>query len=189
VTLLVIEDGTGVSGANSWATVAEADSDAASALYPEGWVDTLPVETKEQALILAASMVSTLPTWTYPPLTSTQGLAVPLLNPLDCRGVAVDVPTQLALVKKTQIDLARQVLAGNPFPPPAYGSPTGAGVISSESNSVGSLSSSVTYQAGTATPVQPLPPGSLRYLEQACLVVPLPVNPMGTRSRQVVRTY
>lgn len=189
MTLLVIEDGSGVTSANSWATVAEADQDAASALYPEGWTDTLPAEQKEQALILAASMVSYGPVWKYPPLTSTQGLAVPLLDPVDCRGVPVDIPTQLALVKKTQIDLARQVLAGNPFPPPAYGTPTGAGVILSESNSVGSLSTSVTYQEGTAKYVSPFPPGSLRYLEQACLVEPLPVNPTGTRARQVLRTY
>jgi hypothetical protein len=189
MTLLVIESGIGVPGANSWATVAEADADAASALYPEGWTDDLPVVQKEQALILAASMISIGPTWKYPPLTSTQGLAVPLLNPLDCRGTPVDVPTQLALVKKTQIDLARQVLTGNPFPPPAYGSRTGAGVIISESNSVGSLSTSVTYQEGTARYVHPFPPGSLRYLEQYCLVEKQIVNPAGTRARTVMRTY
>jgi hypothetical protein len=189
MTLLVIETGEGIPGANSWATVAEADQDANSALYPEGWTDDLPVTQKEQALILAASMVSSGPTWKYPPLTSTQGLAVPLLNPLDCRGTPVDVPTQLALVKKTQIDLARQVLTGNPFPPPNYGSPTGAGVIISESNSVGSLSTSTTYQEGTAKPVGAFPPGSLRYLEQYCLVEPLIVNAAGTRARQITRTY
>ena len=190
MTLLVIEDGTGITGANSWATVEEADADAASALYPEGWTDTLPTEQKEQALILAASMVSTGPVWKYPPLTSTQGLAVPLLAPVyDCRGAVVEIPTQLALVKKTQIDLARQVLTGNPFPPPAYGSATGGGVIISESNSVGSLSTSVTYQEGTAKYVSPFPPGSLRYLEQACLVEPLPLPAQGTRARSVLRTY
>jgi hypothetical protein len=189
VTLLVIEDGTGVTGANSWATVAEADADAAASLYPEGWTDDLPVTQKEQALILAASMVSSGPVWKYPPLTNTQGLAVPLYAPMDCRGTPVDVPTQLALVKKTQIELARNVLVGNPFPPPAFGNPTGAGVIISESNSVGSLSTSVTYQEGTARPVSPFPPGSLRYLEQYCLVEPLIVNAAGTRARSVQRTY
>jgi hypothetical protein len=188
-TLLVIETGEGIVGANSWASLAEADQAALLCLYPGKWLPTLDIATKEKALIEAARLLSTCVSWQYPPLTSTQGLAVPLAaSAVDCYGTPVSVPTQLAVVKQDQMSLARHVLEGNPMSPPSYGSATGAGVVISESSSVGSLSTSKTYSEGSAVPVVPVAAYQITALRSYCLAAPLPVA-TGSRARTVERTY
>ena len=73
------EDGTGVPGATSYASVEEADAIHEDALYGDDWLSPdLDISRKQRALMAASRMMDDLWKWKWPSATTTQGLDWPL---------------------------------------------------------------------------------------------------------------
>ena len=110
--MLVIEDGTGVDGANSYVDVAFAD--AYFALYGGGSWDEATVEIKERALAVSSQYADAR--WAVAvgglPLTCTQGLALPLKGVYGARGCeisGVPVKWQNAICEYAKESLTTQL--------------------------------------------------------------------------------
>lgn len=73
---LTPEDGTGIAGANSYISVADADAYFEAALYPGDWA-TLPDERKKAALITATRTLEGAMIWKGRHTTDDQGLQWP----------------------------------------------------------------------------------------------------------------
>lgn len=99
MTLLVIEDGSGVAGANSYANTLAADN-YISLFLPE-LAEAWALETEQQKevrLIRAAKFIDTMALWSSELLTLTQGLAWPRKPFTDRSGRVVDgVPSDVTM--------------------------------------------------------------------------------------------
>lgn len=73
---LVVEDGTGLANANSFATVAEGDALAAQHLYPEPWTGASSPR-KETGLIMATAVIERAIAYFGERATTTQALGFP----------------------------------------------------------------------------------------------------------------
>jgi hypothetical protein len=90
----LVEDGTGVVGATSYATVAQADSFASFWEYPD-WA-LLGVEDKEKLLIRASRLLDEQFTWRSHMLTKEQGLLFPRMPFVDTENRKVEgIPQDL----------------------------------------------------------------------------------------------
>ena len=110
---LTPEDGTGLASANSFASVAEADT------YHEGVVtahrstwDGASNETKEESLVMASRLLDRKTSWPGSRLTGTQALSWPR-DGAECDGH--DVPSNLVPVpvKDATSELARLLIAND----------------------------------------------------------------------------
>lgn len=131
---IIVEDGSGVSGANSYASVAELDAYAAYRL------DLTPYDTtkKESALVIASSdWMDGTHEFCGDQLTETQGLFFPTV----VDGFPSNIKT--ATLKAALLQLQGLLLVD-------YKSISQSGVVESESKTLGPLSKSVTYKSGTA---------------------------------------
>lgn len=103
MTLLVVEDGTGVAGANSYTNVLAADNYITIFLpeLAEAWL--LETETqKEVRLIRAAKFIDTMAVWASELLSLSQGLAWPRKSFTDRSGRLVEgVPSDIVLCQIT----------------------------------------------------------------------------------------
>jgi len=105
---LVVEDGTGLSTATSYATVDEADSYHADRLHASTWTDA-PAATKEAALVSATRVLDHM-TYAGLPYTTTQALQWPRCDVYDRNGNAVAVTAVPASLKSAAAELARLLI-------------------------------------------------------------------------------
>ena len=131
---ITVEDGSGVSGANSYASIAELDAFAVHRLDVAGYTTA----QKESALVIASSdWLDGQHSFRSEPLTETQGLFFPTV--LDGLPGAIKTAALKAALLQLQgllmVDLTAISVTGS---------------VESESKSVGPLSKSVTYKSGTA---------------------------------------
>jgi hypothetical protein len=105
---LTVEDGTGLAGANSFATVAEADTYHEGHLYASGWTGAT-TEQKEAALVMATRLLDRKTKWPGTRNSSTQALAWPRSDG-ECDGF--DIPSNLVPqpVKDATAELARLLI-------------------------------------------------------------------------------
>lgn len=136
---ITVEDGTGVTGANSYASVAELDAYAVHRLNLTGY----NTAAKEAALVVAsADWLDGQHTFKGESLTDTQGLFFPV------KALDEDEEEFPAAIKTAALKAALLQLQGLLLVDLTGISVTGA--IESESKSVGTLSKSVAYQEGSA---------------------------------------
>ena len=76
VATFVVEDGTIVDGANSYASVAEADAHYLLHLYGQLW-SAASTQQKQQALVMATRLINTSVVWKGSPITHLQRLQWP----------------------------------------------------------------------------------------------------------------
>lgn len=106
---LIPEDGTGLSTANSFASVAEADAYHEGHLYASTWTGAA-TGTKEAALVMATRLIDRRTNWVGDKLTGDQALAWPRENAeVDGHEVASNVVPQP--VKDATAELARLLIA------------------------------------------------------------------------------
>jgi hypothetical protein len=131
---IIVEDGSGVVGANSYASVAELDAYAAHRLD----LASYNTAQKESALVIASSdWMDGTHEFCGDQLTTTQGLFFPTV----VDGLPANIKT--ATLKAALLQLQGLLLVD-------YKSISQSGVVESESKSLGSLSKSVTYKSGTS---------------------------------------
>lgn len=112
---LVVEDGTGLANANSYATAAEADAYFEGHVYNSTWLDKATGE-KEQALVHATRMLDANIQWNGTKATDTQALQWPrqdVFDPDDVNGgplASDEVPQWL---KDATCELAQLIWEGN----------------------------------------------------------------------------
>lgn len=109
---LIVEDGTGLSTANSYATVAEADAYHQSRLHTSTW-DAAYSTDKEAALIWASRLLDEHTNWCGTPATSTQALCWPRSSTYSKIGVLLSSTAIPADVKNATSELARRLLASD----------------------------------------------------------------------------
>ena len=85
---LVAETGSGVSGANSYATVSNADTYFEGQIYKDSWIKASAAQ-KAQALAMATSTLDTLVSWDGTKKASTNPLEWPRKNVTEKNGYAV----------------------------------------------------------------------------------------------------
>lgn len=130
---IVVEDGSGVTNANSYASIADLDSYAEYRLDLSGYTTA----QKESALVIAsADWVDGYHSFRGDKLVSTQGLKFPT----DVDGLPDDVVT--AALKAALLQLQGLLLVD-------LSAASQSGDVESESKSVGPLSKSVTYVKGS----------------------------------------
>lgn len=133
----VVEDGTGVTGANSYASVAELDA------YAEYRIDTTQYAAystaqKEAALVVASSdWLDGQHSFRSEPLTETQGLFFPTVDD--------ELPDAIknAAMKAALLQLQDLLLVD-------LSTVSTSGEVESESKAVGPLSTSVSYRSGSS---------------------------------------
>lgn len=123
-----VEDGTGVTGANSYASVAELDDHAE--LFGDDLID-FDVSEKQAALVKASIFYIDSFTFSGDKINSEQGLKLPTAD------VSLNADIQRAVLSAAVLQLQ-----GRLFVDPQD---VGQSKVVSESSSVGSLSDSVTY--------------------------------------------
>lgn len=133
----VVEDGTGVDGANSYASVAELDAYAEYRIDPTTYA-SYTLEQKESALVVASSdWVDGQHSFRGYSLSETQGLHFPTDEdelPQAVKNAAMKAAL-LQLQGLLLVDLSSVSVSGE---------------VESESKSVGPLSKSVTYRSGSS---------------------------------------
>jgi hypothetical protein len=113
----VVEDGTGKSDANSYISVADADSYWSDRGEPTEW-GAADDTTKQQALVKATSYIDAHYHWlTGSILSTTQALAWPRINASDRHGRAYDSDVVPAAVEDAACELAQKVLEGDDLAP------------------------------------------------------------------------
>lgn len=152
---IIIETGVGVTGANSYASVAELDAYATHRLD----VSTYTTQQKESALVIASSdWVDGTHKFRSEPLTETQGLFFPTVYD----GFPPSIKT--ATLKAALLQLQGLLLVD-------LTTISQSGVVQSESSSLGPLSESITYKAGSAQIYGRILPSDLTNLLNAYLAV------------------
>lgn len=142
----VVEDGSGLSNATSFISVADADAYAAE-VGLTAWTGSTPA--KQTALIKAQRYI----TQTYRGLwkgvraTELQSLDWPREDVEDYDGYIVDSDSVPAAVKEAQVELAARALTADLISDVT----SDGGNIASESSSVGAVSYAVTYTGGKST--------------------------------------
>lgn len=133
----IVENGTGVTGANSYASVAELDAYAEYRIDATQYADYTEPQ-KEAALVVASSdWLDGQHTFRSEPLTETQGLFFPTVEdefPEDIKKAAMKAAL-LQLQGLLLVDLSLVSVSGE---------------VESESKSVGPLSKSVSYRSGSS---------------------------------------
>ena len=105
---LILEDGTGLANANSYASVAEADAYHDRRLHSLTWTAaTTPV--KERALAMASRTLDAMTVWQGSRATATQALAWPRTGVV-YDGLLIDGETVPAPVKNATAELARLLI-------------------------------------------------------------------------------
>lgn len=134
---IVVEDGTGLADANSYASLAELETYAEHRIDISTYSDTL----KENALIVATlDWVDGQHSFIYEPSTTTQALKFPVeIDGEDVVPQAVKNATMKAALLQLQGLLMVDLTSINV-----------AGTIESESKSIGTLEKSTKYKSGTA---------------------------------------
>lgn len=131
---IIVEDGSGVTDANSYASVTDLDAYATHRLDLSGY----STDQKEAALVVAsADWVDGHHSFRGEKLVSTQGLKFPT----DEDALPADVVT--AALKAAMLQLQGLLLVD-------LSTVSTAGEVESESKSLGTLSKSASYRAGTA---------------------------------------
>lgn len=114
---LVLEDGTGVAGANSYATVAEADDYFSThPFYADMW-DAQGIPDRANLLVSASGQLDALMRWFGTIAYDPQGLGWPRIGVYDPEGrllPSTEVPSQ---VKTATFELAVYASRGDPFAP------------------------------------------------------------------------
>ena len=145
----VVEDGSGMSSATSYISVADADS-FATEVGLTSWTGTNGA--KETALIKAQRFLTQLyrGQWKGERIASTQALDWPRNGVYDADGYLLTSTTVPSAVKEAQVELAVRALTAGLISDVAT---TDAG-IASEASSVGGVSYSVTFTGSKATQAQ-----------------------------------
>lgn len=112
---IIVEDGTGLSSANSYVTLEEADAYFEShAFYADNWEELGAID-KERLLVTASRQLDALVTWRGFIVFSAQGLGWPRSGVIDDEGrlVARDyIPSQ---IKEAVCELAFYLSRGDPY--------------------------------------------------------------------------
>ena len=115
MTTLVVENGTGLSNANSYVDVAEADTYFAThPFYADNW-DALGSPDQENVLIAASSMLDSIMSWYGYIYSSTQGLGWPRTGVIDYENRVVASNAVPYAVKRATMELAVYISRGDPF--------------------------------------------------------------------------
>ena len=144
---LVVEDGTGLASANSYISLADANSYLEGLRNPEAWTEASDA-TKEQALRVATSYLDDKygDQWVGIRNGRTQALDWPRSLAYDLDGYAIDNDEVPKRLKNATAEMAlRYIVAPDELMPDVAVDDQG---IASESNTVGPISQSVTYQGG-----------------------------------------
>jgi len=152
---LIVEDGTGITGANTYNTVSELNDYAAydTAFDITSYTDA----AKESALVISVrDYIDGLHDPRYEPITSTQGLKWPVKDdglPIEIKKAALKAAT-LQLRGLLLVDQSTLSVSGS---------------IESESKKLSVMSKSVTYKSGTSQRVYRVLPPELKALMQPFL--------------------
>lgn len=109
---LVAEDGTGVSGANSYATVANADTFFEGQIYKDQWIRASAAQ-KAQALGMATSTLDTLVAWDGTKKDKDNALEWPRTGVFEKNGFSVSDTTIPAFLKEATYLTALSFLEDN----------------------------------------------------------------------------
>lgn len=141
----VVEDGTGKSDANSYLSVADADSYHADHSASASWT-AATTEQKEKALRLATQYLDARydGRWRGYQNTSTQALAWPRTSAVDNEGYVYDNDAVPQRLEDATAELALRVITGDTL----YADQTKAARVASSSVTVGPISKSVSYVGG-----------------------------------------
>lgn len=168
-TVLVVEDGTGLSTANTY--LSEADADAYHTLYTGStdWSGALTA-AKERALVLATQHLDAKyhGRWLGQRANDTQALDWPRSNAEDSDGYAIDDESLPQKLKNACAELALRVVLGDSLFAPL----TDPGQVVAESITVGPISESKTYAGPKPQDYQyPQVDALLRGLTESCGMV------------------
>lgn len=108
---LVVESGTGLSNANTYATLAEANAYVANNIHANAVWDNLDDDDKKNLLIWATRYLDQRTNWYGLPTTTTQALQWPRTGAYDRNGVAVDSDVLPLPVKQATIEMARYLMS------------------------------------------------------------------------------
>jgi len=145
VTVFAVEDGTGLSTANSYLSVANADTYHANYTRSSDWSSA--TETiKQNALIVATQYIDAAyqGRWRGCKASASQALAWPRYSVEDDDGYVLDSSSLPQKLKDACAELALRVVLGDDL----LGVVTQPGEIASESVTVGPISQSKTYVGG-----------------------------------------
>lgn len=132
---IIVEDGSGVTGAQCYSTVAALDE----YIDERGYTNTYTTQQKESALVISAKdWIDGRHTFANEKLVSTQGMQFPRDN-----GVGLPDDIKLANLKAAYLQLQGLLLVD-------LTSLNTSGTVESESKSVGPLSKSTKYVEGSA---------------------------------------
>lgn len=142
---LVVETGSGLSNADSYASVAEADAYVADYGRSDGWLDSLD-DQKEQALRLATQAIdASVVSWQGDRLTATQALDWPR-SEVELDGHLIGSSTIPTILKRATIELAVKFRED---PTTALiADDTTPGVVLREKVKVGTIEEEIEYGSG-----------------------------------------
>ena len=142
---LIVEDGTGKTDANSYLSVADADSYHADHSASSTWA-AADQAAKEKALRLATQYLDARCNGRWRGLQKTQGqaLAWPRYSAVDDEGFAYDCDTLPQRLKDATAELALRVVGGDTL----LADQSKAARLASSSVSVGPITKSVSYVGG-----------------------------------------
>jgi hypothetical protein len=143
---LVVETGSGSATANTYISLADADSYLADHDESTYWRDSTDDE-KNQALIIATRYIDAMyrHRWVGTKASSTQALAWPRSSAEDEDGYTLASTAVPAAIKNAAVELAvRELIETDGILPDV----DGGGLIEEESFRVGPLSESITYRGG-----------------------------------------
>lgn len=106
---LILEDGTGLSNSNSFASAAESDLYHESILYASDWTGA-DAATKDQALVMATRLLDRKTSWKGEKASSAQALAWPRVGVV-CDGFETPSNIVPVPVKDATSELARLLIA------------------------------------------------------------------------------
>ncbi len=113
--VIIAETGAGLSTANSYATLAEADAYFVNhPYYADSWCD-LGTPDKESMLILATAQLDALMTWRGTLFGTSQALAWPRFGVIDDEGRLYSTSAVPQRVKNAMFELAFHLSRGDPY--------------------------------------------------------------------------
>jgi len=107
---LVVEDGTGLANANTYATLAEANTYIAANIHANATWDNLDDDDKKYLLIWATRYIDQRTTWAGLPTTTTQALQWPRAGAYDRNGISVANNVLPLPVKDATCEMARYLM-------------------------------------------------------------------------------
>lgn len=115
----IVEDGTGVPGANSYVTVGEADDYLSANIFVGPAWDLLDTETKEKLLIWASRYLDQHAIWRGYPTYPSAALGWPRSYVRTCAGVPVSAYVIPLQIKQATMEMARYLMVGDRSAPRA----------------------------------------------------------------------